>query len=120
MVKLAKVISFLIILLGLVHVLFAFPLYANTDTLWFVGAGLAIIFAGLLNFVALDRDGSRFTMWVAAVVNSTMCALFCYAINILNEPQVYVGVAVFLIAAVAFVSQLLQKKRLGLSVHDDR
>ncbi|RYZ56520.1 MAG: hypothetical protein EOP49_00015 [Sphingobacteriales bacterium] len=107
----AKIISSLIIALGSMHVLFAFPLHANTETLWFVGAGLAIILAGLLNFVALDRHGSSFTMWVAIVVNATMCALFFYAVRILNEPQVYVGVAVFLIATAAFAGQLVQKKQ---------
>ena len=41
----------------------------NTDTLWFVGAGMAIIFAGLLNLVAIDRGGSKFTKAVATIQN---------------------------------------------------
>ena len=59
--RLIKIVSSIIILLGIVHIFFAFPLRMNTDTLWFVGAGMAIIFAGLLNLVAIDRGGSKFS-----------------------------------------------------------
>jgi hypothetical protein len=33
----------------------------NTGTLWFVGSGMAIIFTGLLNLVAINKGGSKFT-----------------------------------------------------------
>jgi protein-S-isoprenylcysteine O-methyltransferase Ste14 len=101
-----KIVSCIIILLGIVHISFASPLQLNTDTLWFVGAGTAIIFAGLLNLVAIDRGGSKFTIAVAAITNTFNCAMFCFALPILNEPQVYVGIAIFLIAAIAFLIQL--------------
>jgi hypothetical protein len=80
----------------------------NTDTLWFVGAGIAIIFAGLLNFVALDRNGSKFTKSIAVVVNALNCTMFCFAVPILNEPQVYVGITIFLISTVAFIFDLVR------------
>ena len=75
----------------------------NTDTLWFVGAGMAIIFAGLLNLVAIDRGGSKFTKAIAIFVNAINCAMFCFALPILNEPQVIVGITIFLISTVAFI-----------------
>jgi hypothetical protein len=80
----------------------------NTDTLWFVGAGIAIIFAGLLNFVALDRNGSKFTKSIAVVVNALNCTMFCFAVPILHEPQVYVGITIFLISTVAFIFDLVR------------
>ena len=75
----------------------------NTDTLWFVGAGMAITFSGLLNLVAIDRGGSKFTKAIAVIVNAFNCAMFCFAWPILNQPQVYVGITIFLISTVAFI-----------------
>lgn len=108
--RLIKIASYLIILLGVVHISFAFPLHMNTDTLWFVGAGTAIIFAGLLNLVAIDRGGSKYTKIIAIITNALNCAMFCYALPILNEPQVYVGIAIFLVTTVAFLIDLLKNK----------
>jgi hypothetical protein len=51
----------------------------NTDTLWFVGAGMAVVFAGLLNLVAIDRGGSKFTKSTAVIVNGFDCACFVSA-----------------------------------------
>jgi hypothetical protein len=82
----------------------------NTDTLWFVGAGMSIIFAGLLNLVAMERGGSKFTKLVAVITNALNCTMFCFALPILNEPQVYVGITVFLITTVAFIVELTRHK----------
>jgi hypothetical protein len=82
----------------------------NTDTLWFVGAGMAIIFSGLLNLVAIDRGGTTFTKWIAVITNAINCTMFCFALPILKEPQVYAGIAVFLITTVAFIVELTRNK----------
>ena len=81
----------------------------NTDTLWFIGAGMAIIFSGLLNFVAIDRGGSKFTKWIAVLTNAFNCAMFCFALMIINEPQVYVGITIFLITTIAFLIDLTKR-----------
>lgn len=108
--SLIKIVSCIIIVLGIVHISFAFPLHMNTDTLWFVGAGMAIIFAGLLNLVAIDRGGSKFTKGIAVITNAANCAMFCFALPILNEPQVYVGITIFLITTVAFIIEVTRHK----------
>ena len=84
----------------------------NTDTLWFVGAGMAIIFAGLLNVIAIDRGGSKFSKAMAVIVNAFNCAMFSFALPILNEPQVYVGITIFLITTVAFLIELTRHKNI--------
>ena len=84
----------------------------NTDTLWFVGSGMAIIFAGLLNLVAIDRGGSKFTKAIAVIVNAFNCIMFCFALAILNEPQVYIGITIFFITTVAFIIQLTKDARI--------
>ena len=108
--SLIKIVSYIIILLGVVHISFAFPLHMNTDTLWFVGAGMSIIFAGLLNLVAIDRGGSTFTKIVAVLTNAANCAMFCFALTILKELQVYIGITIFLIVTVAFIVELTRHK----------
>jgi len=109
--KLIRILSCLIILLGIIHIGFAFPLQADTYTLWFVGAGMAIIFAGLLNLVAIDRGGSRFTKTIAVVTNAMNCLGFCFALPILNQPQVYVGIIIFLITTVSFLIGLIKQEQ---------
>lgn len=101
--NLIKIASCVIILLGMVHISFAFPLHMNTGTLWFVGAGMAIIFAGLLNLVAINSSVSTFTKWIAVITNAFNCTMFCFAIPILGEPQVYLGIFIFLLTTVGFI-----------------
>jgi hypothetical protein len=106
--NLIKIVSYLIVLLGMVHISFAFPLHMHIDTFWFVGAGMAIIFAGLLNLVVIDRGGSKFTKTIAVITSSFNCALFCFALAILNEPQVYIGITIFLVATIVFLVDLIK------------
>ena len=87
-----QIVSLLIILLGLIHIGFALAFEGGTGTLWFVGAGIAIVFAGLINLVALD-SGTSFSFWIALLGNVVLLFLFCVAVSLLNEPQVYVGMA---------------------------
>ena len=110
MIMLIKILSFAIILLGVVHIAFAFPLYMNVDTLWFVGSGMAIIFAGLINLIAVDRGGSKFTKAIGVFTNTFNGTLFCFALQILNEPQVYAGIIIFLLATLAFIVELIRHK----------
>ena len=104
-----NIVSAVLILFGVVHISRCFSFHINIDTLWFVGAGIAIIFAGLLNLVAIDRGGSKFTIVVAVVVNAFNCAMCCFALQILNIPQIYVGITIFAITTICF-SVLLFKK----------
>lgn len=109
MVRVIKVVSGIIILLGLMHIWLAFPLHMNTETLWFVGSGMTIIIAGLLNFTALDRGGSKLTFAIAILVNALCCGLFIFALAIINEPQIYLGILEFLITTIAFVLLSIKK-----------
>jgi hypothetical protein len=106
-----KIVSVAIILLGLIHTYFAFFChYMDVDNLWFLGAGFAVIFAGLLNFVAINRGWAKFTLIIAFIGNAIMCAMFFYAIPILNDPQVYIGVTLFSIATILTLLHLLKHR----------
>lgn len=109
--SLLKIISTFIILLGVLHISFAFPIDKNIETLWFIGAGFSIIFSGLLNLVSINKGGSGFTKSIALFANVVNCIMFCYALSILNQPQIYVGIGLFVIASAIFVIDLLTSKR---------
>jgi len=72
---------------------------------------MAIIFSGLLNLVAIDKGGSKFTKAIAVITNALNCVMFCFALPILDEPQVYIGIAIFLITTIAFVIDLTRKTK---------
>ena len=109
MIKIIKISSVFIILLGIVHVSFALPFQLTEDTLWFVGSGFAVLFSGLLNLVAIDRGGSVFTKIIAAIVNAVNTVLFFAALKIIGEPQVYLGIALSSVATFSFISVINKK-----------
>ena len=96
-----KAFSIAIILLGLIHTYVAFFChYMDEDNLWFLGSGFAVIFAGLLNFIAAYKVGSKLTAAIALVINLIMCTMFFYALPILNNTQIYIGTSLFALASV--------------------
>lgn len=102
-----KISTYLIILLGIVHVLFTIQGYGRwtLNAMWFLGAGLAIIFAGFLNLI-LIRDKSHDTVvrLLCLIADWTCFLLFGAALFLLTEPQVYLGLALFAFESVtAFV-----------------
>jgi hypothetical protein len=103
-----RIVSILIILLGVIHLTYAFPLHVNENTLWFVGAGLAIIFAGLINFVVIERSGSKFSLIIAVIVNAINFGMFCFALAVYNEPMCYVNLVISGISTIAFIVTLIR------------
>lgn len=104
-----KTVSFTIILLGLIHTYFAFFChYMDEDNLWFLGAGFAVIFAGLINFMAVHKGGSKFAATIALTVNLIMCTMFFYALPIMQSSQIYIGIALFAVASILTVINRLR------------
>jgi hypothetical protein len=62
----------------------------------------------IIELVAVDRGGSKFTKAIAVITKAFNCAMFFFALPILNEPQVYLGIAIFLISTVAFIFDLVR------------
>ena len=91
-----------VVALGLLHVALTPCNYGEfgLDAMWFAGAGLAIVFAGFLN-LALLKDGGRLTRVLCLVANLTIAALFGAALPLLREPQVFLGLLLFVLETVA-------------------
>ena len=66
------------------------------DMMWFLGSGLAIVLAGLINLL-LSRDKSRDKLiWIVCLItNATFVVLFSIALFELKQPQVFIGLALF-------------------------
>jgi hypothetical protein len=91
------------LLLGAAHSFIA--LYCrklNEETLWFLGAGIAIILAGLINVIDLTVS-NRLVKTIVLFVNVLMTALFCLALVAVGDVQVYMGISLFAAASISRV-----------------
>lgn len=100
--KLIITVSIAIIALGIAPIAYALPMHVKAGSLWCVGSGMAIIFSGLLNLIAIERGGSRFSKAIAVFVNAANCLLFGAASMVIRGPLVYFGILIFFIATIAF------------------
>jgi len=104
MIKTAhKIITGLIIVLGLVHVFVTFIDYDEFSlrALWFASAGVAIILAGFLNIILLRDTGKDKLVWVLCLItNVTFVVMFAAALLLMKQPQVFFGVALFAAGAI--------------------
>lgn len=91
------------IALGLVHILFTFHDYDEFSlwALWFASAGVAIILAGFLNIVLLrDVGKDKVVKLLCILTNILFVVMFSAALYLMQQPQVFVGAALFGLAAV--------------------
>jgi hypothetical protein len=98
-----KIIAGLIIALGVLHVSVTFFDYSSFSVraLWFVGTGIAIILAGFINLILLrDAGKDRAVQLLCSVTNIIFALLFASALFVLLQPQVFVGLALFVVATV--------------------
>jgi hypothetical protein len=96
--------TYLIIALGVLHLLFTFHDYDafTLRALWFAGAGFAIIFAGFLNLALLRLTAGDALLRALCFSANLICAsLFIAALWLMRQPQVFVGILLFAFAAVA-------------------
>lgn len=105
-----KIITGLIIALGFLHILFTFHDYDEFSlrALWFASAGVALILAGFLNIVLLRDVGKDSVVWLLCILTNIIFAvMFTAVLYLMQQPQVFVGVALFIIAT---ISAILQRK----------
>lgn len=106
-----SIIAGLIVLMGLVHTGFAFPVQGHDiNELWFISAGITLIFSGLLNIAAVVNCEQRWLSYVTISSNTIMLALFLYARQFLKELQVYTGIYLFLALLLLQAFQLKKRK----------
>ena len=110
------ILSIFILLLGVIHICFIFPIEEfNTDALWFIGSGVAIMFAGLINLITL-KFPEKFIRNIYMLTNFIMMLLFLVSLLSLQEIQVFVGVILF--GTILYLSS--RKKSNGLLGYNKR
>ena len=101
-----KVTSGLIIALGVLHCVFTVLNYDSftLDAMWFLGSGIALILAGFLNVAAIRVGGSdQVVRFLCLTANVIFVVLFAVALWALSQPQVFVGVGLFLVATIVVI-----------------
>ena len=104
--KLHAAAAWLSVALGAVHVLYTSALYdrLTLGAFWFAGSGFAIMFAGFVNLM-LNRGlpGDAVSRWLCHAANAVCVALFGVGVYLIGEPQVYLGLLLFVCQAVTAV-----------------
>ena len=103
-----KVTTGLIIALGCAHLAFTAMEYDSfsLDSVWFLGSGFAIVFAGFLNVAVIRKNGDdRIVRVLCLTANLMLAGLFAATLSLMRPPQVFVGVAVFAIASVCVLAR---------------
>jgi hypothetical protein len=90
----------LITALGMLHV--GFPRLNcarfDMDAMWFLGSGLAIILAGVLNIAVIRLRRKDRLVWTLGLITNRGFAVLLELVMLLSQPQVFVGLALFAIA----------------------
>ena len=90
--------------IGIVHISAVFPIEKfSLYDLWFITAGVAIIFSGLINLLYL-RNTSNFQYYVCLFTNVVMLLLFIIALIVMNEYQVYLGIIINLLSVIFVIT----------------
>lgn len=100
-----RISTYLVILLGIAHILFTIPNYGwrwTFNAMWFMSAGFAIVFAGFLNLALLRGAGADKVVRLLCLISNVILALlFGAALTLMNQPQVYFGMFLFAFESVA-------------------
>ncbi len=101
---LSKIAAYLIIAIGVIHLSFTpFAYNRFTDnTVWFIGAGLASIFAGFLNIVWVRNIGKDRAIYVLCLLaNVFLMSFFVLAAFLIPSPPPFIGLSLSLFESIA-------------------
>lgn len=105
--KLHQICSYLIVALGIIHILYTTQVYERLTlgAFWFVGSGMGILFGGFLNLMFLRFAESDRVAWILCLLGNLIAlALFIVGWFLIGEPQVLVGIVLFACTTVATLS----------------
>lgn len=103
-----RVLAVLIMLLGIFHISFAFPVITfNAGVLWFIGFGFMLVFSGFLNLAVVQYCAKSLIGYLTLISNVICLALFILTLWIVQQPQVYAGIGLFSVATVILIAALI-------------
>jgi hypothetical protein len=101
MIRVYRMASVALIVLGIAHALFTSSAYPGLtpETLWFAGTGLMLIATGLLN-LRLQADRARRGAFAIAAVNGLALVLAVAAAYVIRQVHAYVLAALLVLCLV--------------------
>ena len=96
----------MIIAIGVIHLSFTpFAYRRLTDnTVWFIGSGLACVFAGFLNIVWARNIGKDRAIYVLCLIaNMILLSFFALAAFVIPSPPPFIGVTLPLFQSIAVI-----------------
>jgi hypothetical protein len=103
-----RVLAALIILFGLIHISFVFPVITlNAGMLWFIGTGCMLVFSGFLNLAVVQYCAKSLIGYLTLISNIICLGLFILSLWVMQKPQVYVGIALFFVATLILIVALV-------------
>jgi hypothetical protein len=99
-----KVITYLLMLLGVIHTALTPMFYKDFSlgAVWFAGAGLALIYLGLLN-IAAERIYRDWILTICIVANFISTAFGVFIIFVLPEIQAIIALVLFLAITISSI-----------------
>lgn len=112
MEKSYKIVTYLLILLGIIHSGFTPFFYKtfNVDAMWFLGTGLTYIFMGLYNLAAL-KVKIRSISSIAVILNLVATIFTIAILYILREPQVFVAIILVIFILIFSILFLIESNK---------
>lgn len=111
MYRVRIIIGVAMVLLGIIHICFVFPIGKfDQYHLWFIGSGIAIILSGLINILAVLNRRMPYIKNLILGINSVFLILFLVGLMVLCGPQVYVGIGLYLLGTLLPILQHYRKK----------
>jgi hypothetical protein len=105
--RMIAILSMIIIALGLFYSALGLSFKINTSfSLCYILAGVELLFSGLLNLIAIERGGSKFSKTIALSVNGLNCFLFCTTALTIKRPDIYFGLILTAITAICFFREI--------------
>ena len=104
--------AIVVLALGVVHCALTPVIYRpfSLSALWFFAAGLALVFAGMLNVLRLKGPGSPLLHSFSSVANASLllvAVLFALKVNLAHNPQ---GVVLLIALAGEFLFSLTRRR----------
>lgn len=105
--RLSRIAAYMMIALGVVHLSFTpFAYRQFTDnTVWFMGAGLAPVFAGFMNIILVRNAGiDRAIYAFCLIANIVLLSFFVLAAFVIPSPPPFIGILLTLITSIAMIA----------------
>ena len=106
MKKFYSIFSYLLILLGVIHIAFT-PVFVSTfspSAVWFAAGGLALVFLGILNLIAIQA-AKRLTFSICLIANLIGIVYGILIVIAVTEPHAFAALVIIIIVTLGSINE---------------